>query len=64
MAGTLVVLVLVLVVRLLLWLVALAATSRLARRNGQQLKAMSWSFLRGYSAEFSITENHQSGNNT
>lgn len=63
MAGTLVVLVLVLVVRLLVALLALVATSRLARRNGQRVKSMSWSSLRGYTAEFFDIEGPQSGDN-
>jgi hypothetical protein len=52
MAGTIVVLVIMLVVRLLAPLVALAATFVLARWNGQRLKSMSWSPFRGYTAEF------------
>jgi hypothetical protein len=48
----LIVLALLLICRLLLWFVALAAVSRLARRNGQALKMMSWSFRHGYAAEF------------
>lgn len=66
MASTFLVLVFMLIAglgRLLIWLISLAATSRLASRRGQKLKAMSWSPTRGYSAEFSTPEEPQSGNN-
>ena len=52
MTSTVIVLVIVLISRLLIWIVALAATSQLAKRNGQKLKSMSWSFRHGYTAEF------------
>ena len=38
---------------------ALAATSRLARRNGQALKLMRWSFRHGYTAEFFEPKDHR-----
>jgi hypothetical protein len=52
MASAVVVLGIMLIVRLLVSLIALAATCVLARWNGQSLKSMSWSLLRGYTAEF------------
>jgi hypothetical protein len=63
MTGTLVVLVIgfiVCVLRLLVALVALAACTNQAKRNGQSLKSMSWSFRHGLTAEF---YEPQSGNN-
>jgi hypothetical protein len=59
MTGTVIVLVILLICRLLIWLVALAATSELAKRNGQALKSMSWSFRHGYTAEFFKPKNHR-----
>jgi hypothetical protein len=59
MASTLIVLVMLLICRLLAWLVALVATSWLARRNGQALKKMSWSFIHGYTAEFFQEKGHR-----
>ena len=59
MAGALVVLAATLIVgvgRLLLWLLSLAATSWLAKRNGVKLKSMSCSFVHGYTAEFFQSE--------
>jgi hypothetical protein len=53
MTGTLVVLVIVLIVRLLAAPFVLAATFFLARRNGQSVKTVSWSPTRGYITEFS-----------
>ena len=52
MAGTLAVLALLLISRLLLPLLALVVTSLLARHSGQHLKSMSWSSVHGYTAEF------------
>lgn len=63
MAGTYVVLAIGLIGPLLRPLLALVATSRLARSNGQRLKSMSWSPLHGYTAEFFDEENRQSGDN-
>lgn len=62
MAGTLVVLVVLLLVQLGVKIIALAATLLLARRNGQRLKAMSWS-LHGYTAVFHDNEEPQRGHN-
>jgi hypothetical protein len=62
MAGTLVVLVVMLVAQLSVKIVALAATFFLTRRNGYRVKSMSWS-LRGYTAEFHDIEEPQSGIN-
>lgn len=50
--------VVVVILRLLSWLVLLVATSQLAKRNGQKVKKMSWSFLHGFSAEFDDSERH------
>jgi hypothetical protein len=55
---TVLVMVALLILRLLLWLGAIAATSLLAKRNGQKLKKMSWSFLHGYTAEYYDSERH------
>jgi hypothetical protein len=63
MASTPVVLVAMLIVHLLAPLVALAAASLLARRNGRALKSMSWSSLHGFIAEFFEPEDPQSGDN-
>lgn len=52
MTGTLGVLVIILIVRLLVPLVALAASSFVARRDGQYLKSMRWPSIHGYTAEF------------
>jgi hypothetical protein len=52
MAGTVAVLVFLLIVRLLVGVLALVATFALAKRNGQSVKAMSWSSTRGYTAAF------------
>lgn len=57
MTSTLVVLVILPVVRFLLWRIALAACSNQAKRNGQSLKSMGWSFSRGYTAEFYPRDN-------
>lgn len=57
MASTLVVLVFSLCL-LLVWLLAVAATSWLASRKGQALKKMSWSVSRGFSAEFFKPKDH------
>jgi len=51
-AGTVFVLVILLICQLLLWLVGLAAIFLLTKRNGQGLKSMSWSFRHGFTAEF------------
>jgi hypothetical protein len=63
MTGTLIVLVITLIVYLLVELLALVATFFLAKRNGQRLKAMSWSPVHGYTAEFFPPEETQSGTN-
>lgn len=52
MTGTLAVLVILLIVRLLVGVLALVATFALAKRNGQTVKAMSWSPTRGFAAKF------------
>lgn len=53
MTGTTFVLVIVLIlIRLLVNLVQLVIASVLARRNGLQLKKMSWSSLHGLTAEY------------
>jgi hypothetical protein len=52
MTGTVAVLVVVLIVRLLVGVLAMAATFILAKRNGQSVKAMSWSPTRGFAAKF------------
>jgi hypothetical protein len=52
MTGTVIVLVIWLISGLLTWPIALVATSQLAKRNGQALRSMSWSFRRGFTAEF------------
>jgi len=51
-AGAFVVLVILLICQLLLWLVVLVAVFLLAKRNGQGLKSMSWSFRHGFTAKF------------
>ncbi len=58
MASTVIVLVLLLICRLLAPLLALVATSLLAKRNGQALKSMSWSSRHGYTAEFFEPKDH------
>jgi hypothetical protein len=52
MTGTAIVLVISLICQLPVFLVAVAAVSRLARRNGQSVKSMSFSFRHGITAEF------------
>ena len=59
MTGTVIVLVILLISRLLTWILGLVATSQLAKRNGQALKSMSWSFRHGYTAEFFKPKNHR-----
>ena len=58
MASTAFVLATLLISRLLAPLVALAATSLLAKRYGQDLKSMSWSSVHGYTAEFFEKKDH------
>jgi hypothetical protein len=52
MTSTVFVLVLVPICGLLTWIASLAATSWLAKRNGQALKSMGLSIRHGYTAEF------------
>ena len=52
MVGTMLVLAIMLICRLLGLLAAVVATSLLAKRTGQAVKSMSWSFRHGYTAEF------------
>jgi hypothetical protein len=52
MASTLIVLVIMLICVSLAWLVVLAATFRLAKRNGQAVRSMSLSLRHGCTAEF------------
>lgn len=52
MASAFCVLVMLPISELLTWTIALAATSRLARHNGLELKSMSYSLHRGLTAEF------------
>lgn len=52
MTSTVLVLVIALVCELPLFLIALVAVAQLAKRNGQKLKLMSWSFRHGFTAEF------------
>ncbi|MGP8007750.1 MAG: hypothetical protein ACLP2J_12060 [Acidimicrobiales bacterium] len=52
MTSTVLVLVMMPISGLLTWIIALAATSRLAKRNGQALKSMSLSIRHGITAEF------------
>jgi hypothetical protein len=61
MASTLIVLAILLICGIPLWLIAFAATSLLAKRNGQAVKKMSWSFRHGFSAEFFKPKNHRAG---
>lgn len=52
MTSTVLVLVIALVCELPLFLIAMVAVAQLAKRNGQKLKLMSWSFRHGFTAEF------------
>ena len=52
MADTIIVLVLALISQLAVALIGLVATFKLAKRNGQSVKSMSFSLHRGYTAEF------------
>ena len=62
MAGAaLIVLAILLVCGLLLWLLALAATFLLGKRNGQAVKKMSWSYRHGLAARVSSSRSIQSG---
>jgi hypothetical protein len=63
MTGTLGVLVVTLIVYLLGWLLVLAATWSLARRNGQAVKSMKWSLVT-FSAEFFPPSRASGGNET
>jgi hypothetical protein len=63
MTSTIIVLVFFLVGGLLGSIVLLAATSRLAKRNGQELKSMSWSLRHGYAAEFFKSKDHRGDTN-
>ena len=56
MAGTLVVLVLLLIIQLVCGIVLLAACSVIAKRNGQSLKSFSVSRSTGFTAEFYAAE--------
>ena len=59
MAGTAIVLAILFICGLPLWLVALAATFRLARRHGQGLKKLSLSFRHGYTAGLFEEKSHK-----
>jgi hypothetical protein len=62
-AVSLLVMVALLILRVVFWLVLLAATSLLAKRNGQKLTKLSWSFIHGFTAEFSEPEDHRAESN-
>ena len=57
MAGTLVVLVLLLIVQVVFRIVLLAACSFIAKKNGQSLKSISVKLRTGFTAEFYPAEN-------
>lgn len=56
MTGTEIVLVIVLAVRILASLLTMLTAVVLAWRNGQRLRSVSWSPIRGFTAEFDSTE--------